>query len=59
MDLRREGLSKRKQTLQKLLVKTFGKKEQEIRYVEHFESGGDAVLKSACRSHLKASFRRT
>jgi bifunctional non-homologous end joining protein LigD len=53
MDLRREGLSKRKQTLQKLLVKTFGKKEQEIRYVEYFESGGDAVLKSACRMSLE------
>jgi len=53
MDLRREGLSERKQALQKLLVKTFGKKEQEIRYVEHFESGGDAVLKSACRMSLE------
>src|SRR3954451_17777693 len=53
MDLRREGLDERKQALQKLWVKTFGKKEQEIRYVEHFETGGDAVLKSACRMSLE------
>src|SRR5436190_3197839 len=53
MDLRREGLNERKQALQKLLLKTFGKKKQEIRYVEHFESGGDAVLKSACRMSLE------
>jgi bifunctional non-homologous end joining protein LigD len=53
MDLRRKTLGERKQALQKLLVKTFGKKEQEIRYVEHFESGGDAVLKSACRMSLE------
>ena len=25
----------------------------EVRYVEHFESGGDAVLKSACRMSLE------
>jgi bifunctional non-homologous end joining protein LigD len=53
MDLRRKALGDRKQALQKLLGKTFGKKEREIRYVEHFESGGDAVLKSACRMSLE------
>ncbi|MGY2901434.1 non-homologous end-joining DNA ligase [Bradyrhizobium sp. URHC0002] len=53
MDLRRKALGERKQALQKLLGKTFGKKEREIRYVEHFESGGDAVLKSACRMSLE------
>ena len=52
-DLRRKGLAERKSALQKLLVKTFGKEQKEIRYVEHFESGGDAVLKSACRMSLE------
>jgi bifunctional non-homologous end joining protein LigD len=53
LDLRRNGLAERKKALQKLLVKTFGNKQQEIRYVEHYESGGDAVLKSACRMSLE------
>jgi bifunctional non-homologous end joining protein LigD len=53
LDLRRRRLAERKSALQKLLVKTFGKKPKEIRYVEHFESGGDAVLKSACRMSLE------
>jgi bifunctional non-homologous end joining protein LigD len=33
--------------------KVYGKHQAEIRYVEHFESGGDAVLKSACRMSLE------
>jgi bifunctional non-homologous end joining protein LigD len=53
LDLRPKRLAERKSALQKLLVKTFGSKEQEIRYVEHFESGGDAVLRSACRMSLE------
>jgi bifunctional non-homologous end joining protein LigD len=52
-DLRRKGLAERKSALQKLLAKAFGKEQKEIRYVEHFESGGDAVLKSACRMSLE------
>ena len=31
-----------------MLEKAYGKDQAEIRYVEHFESGGEAVLKSAC-----------
>jgi bifunctional non-homologous end joining protein LigD len=53
LDLRRKGLAERKNALQKLLIKTFGQKEREVRYVEHYESGGDAVLKSACRMSLE------
>jgi bifunctional non-homologous end joining protein LigD len=48
-DLRLQSLVDRKQTLKKLIEKVYGKDPTEIRYVEHFESGGDAVLKSACR----------
>ncbi|SDR63679.1 bifunctional non-homologous end joining protein LigD, partial [Rhizobiales bacterium GAS113] len=50
-DLRREPLSQRKDRLQALL------KEQGdasvIRFVEHFEGSGDAVLRSACRLSLE------
>ena len=52
-DIRRERLAERKKELQRLLLKVFGKEPKEIRYVEHFESGGDAVLKSACRMSLE------
>jgi ATP-dependent DNA ligase len=47
-DLRRENLVDRKQKLKRLIEKAYGKDQAEIRYVEHFETGGDAVLKSAC-----------
>jgi bifunctional non-homologous end joining protein LigD len=52
-DLRTQGLSNRKHALKRLLEDTYGKDQGEIRYVEHFESGGDAVLKSACRMSLE------
>jgi bifunctional non-homologous end joining protein LigD len=52
-DLRQETLADRKETLEKLLERAYGKDQTEIRYVEHFESGGDAVLKSACRMSLE------
>jgi bifunctional non-homologous end joining protein LigD len=52
-DLRRQSLADRKQALKKLIEKTYGKDQAEIRYVEHFESGGEAVLKSACRMSLE------
>ena len=50
-DLRRETLAARKARLKDML-------EQHgdgvvIRYVEHFETGGDAVLKSACKLSLE------
>jgi bifunctional non-homologous end joining protein LigD len=48
-DLRRLPLSARKARLQKLLAKH----DSHIRYVEHFTSGGDAVLLSACRMNLE------
>jgi bifunctional non-homologous end joining protein LigD len=52
-DLRPERLTDRKQALMKLIEKAFGKDQAEIRYVEHFENGGEAVLKSACRMSLE------
>jgi bifunctional non-homologous end joining protein LigD len=52
-NLRQESLVDRKQALQKLIEKAYGKDQAEIRYVEHFETGGDAVLKSACRMSLE------
>jgi len=51
-DLRKLPLSDRKSRLQDLLTKH----DQDgalIRYVEHFESGGDALLNSACRMKLE------
>ena len=52
-DLRQNTLVDRKQSLKKLVETVYGKDQIEIRYVEHFESGGDAVLKSACRMSLE------
>jgi bifunctional non-homologous end joining protein LigD len=52
-DLRGRFLVDRKSTLKNLVEKIYGKRQSEIRYVEHFESGGDAVLKSACRMSLE------
>ena len=50
-DLRALPLSDRKARLQ-ALVEHEGQKGR-IRFVEHFETGGDAVLSSACRMHLE------
>ena len=52
-DLRSRPLVDRKSVLEKLFTKVYGKHQAEIRYVEHFETGGDAVLKSACRMSLE------
>jgi bifunctional non-homologous end joining protein LigD len=52
-DLRQQSLMDRKQALKGLIEKSFGKDQAEVRYVEHFESGGEAVLKSACRMSLE------
>ncbi len=52
-DLRRDTVVARKRLLQDLLAKAFRKNQVEIRYVEHFESGGDAILRSACRMSLE------
>ena len=48
-DLRAMPLTVRKERLAGLLKKA----NAQLRYVEHFTSGGDAVLLSACRMHLE------
>ena len=52
-DLRSRPLSTGSSALKDLIEEVYGKDQAEIRYVEHFESGGDAVLKSACRMSLE------
>jgi bifunctional non-homologous end joining protein LigD len=52
-DLRQLPLSERKQRLKKLLEARPKARAKRIRYVEHFESGGDAVLQSACKLSLE------
>ena len=51
-DLRALPLSERKEALRTLLASIKARK-QTIRYVDHFETGGDAVLLSACKMHLE------
>ena len=51
-DLRPLPLSDRKTRLKALLGGVKGKHPR-IRFVEHFETSGDAVLQSACRMHLE------
>jgi bifunctional non-homologous end joining protein LigD len=50
-DLRKWPLGERKQRLKEILGAR--KKEGLIRYVEHFETGGDAILQSACKLSLE------
>jgi len=50
-DLRSLPLSDRKARLEALLHKA--KTDAHLRYVEHFTSGGDTVLQSACRMKLE------
>jgi bifunctional non-homologous end joining protein LigD len=52
LDLRRLPFAERKARLKELLERHKSKLSQ-IRYVEHFESGGDAVLRSACQLELE------
>ena len=49
-DLRPLTLAERKQRLRALLERGANRS---IRYVEHFESGAEALLQSACRMHLE------
>ena len=49
-DLRPLPLSQRKARLKALLD---GRASEHIRYVDHFEEAGDAVLRSACRMNLE------
>ncbi|SIQ86251.1 ATP-dependent DNA ligase LigD phosphoesterase module /ATP-dependent DNA ligase LigD polymerase module [Rhizobium sp. RU20A] len=50
-DLRERPLAERKQELAALMADANG--DPRLRFVEHFETGGDAVLKSACRLSLE------
>lgn len=52
LDYRRVPLGERKARLKELL-EARKRKSSQIRYVEHFESGGDAVLESACKLELE------
>jgi bifunctional non-homologous end joining protein LigD len=53
MDLRRLPLGERKAQLKQSLEARPGSKAKLIRYVEHFETGGDAILQSACQLSLE------
>jgi bifunctional non-homologous end joining protein LigD len=53
MDLRTVPLGERKVKLKKLLEARTKGKSKLIRYVEHFETGGDAILQSACKLSLE------
>jgi len=52
-DLRGLTLVERKRRLESLLEASPAKKKSLVRFVEHFETGGDAVLQSACRMSLE------
>src|SRR3979411_1962535 len=52
-DIRRVSLGERKERLKKLLEARAKGKSTVIRYVEHFETGGDAILQSACKLSLE------
>ena len=52
-DIRRVSLGERKERLKKLLEARVKGKSKVIRYVEHFETGGDAILQSACKLSLE------
>ena len=52
-DLRARPLSERKKRLEQLLSAAKLGDRPLIRYVEHFENGGEAVLRSACRLSLE------
>jgi bifunctional non-homologous end joining protein LigD len=52
-DIRRVSLGERKERLKKLLEARAKGKSKVIRYVEHFETGGDAILQSACKLSLE------
>jgi bifunctional non-homologous end joining protein LigD len=53
LDLRAVPLGERKEKLKKLLEARSKSKTKSIRYVEHFETGGDAILQSACKLSLE------
>jgi bifunctional non-homologous end joining protein LigD len=49
-DIRKKPLSARKAALEKVLRKSSSPR---LKYSEHFDSGGDAVLRSACKLELE------
>jgi bifunctional non-homologous end joining protein LigD len=53
MDIRSLPLGERKQRLKQLLEARAKAKARSIRYVEHFEGGGDAILQSARQLSLE------
>src|SRR5260370_25935398 len=55
MDIRRLPLGERKAQLKKLLGARPKGKAELIRYVEHFETGGEAMLQSACQLSLEGN----
>ena len=55
-DLREEPLSKRKARLQTIVKQHTGAR---IRYVEHLNTGGEAILKSACKLSLEGIVSKT
>lgn len=52
-DLRELPLTERKRRMQASIEAAGAKLKGRIRYVDHFETGGDAVLQSACRMNLE------
>jgi bifunctional non-homologous end joining protein LigD len=53
-DLRKSPLVERKAELKELLDKARGKRSESlVRYVDHFDTGGDAILQSACKLSLE------
>jgi bifunctional non-homologous end joining protein LigD len=52
-DLRPIELAARKHRLETLLGEKAGERDGLIRFVEHFDSGGDALLRSACKLSLE------
>jgi bifunctional non-homologous end joining protein LigD len=52
-DLRALALAERKDRLETLLSAREASKAARIRFVEHFETGGDVVLRSACKLSLE------
>lgn len=52
-DLRKQPLTERKARLQSLLDGKRRRDKGVIRYVEHFDTGGNAILQSACKLSLE------
>jgi bifunctional non-homologous end joining protein LigD len=52
-DIRPLPLAERKSRLKEILEARPKRNAKSIRYVEHFETGGDALLKSACKLSLE------